>query len=56
MKGLKELVPEMDCPQITEGVDGEGGGLATNGESDWIFKGFRDSNCIPCNTNDKNTK
>jgi hypothetical protein len=40
MKGLKELVPEMDCPQITEGVDGEGGGLATNGESDWIFKGL----------------
>jgi len=40
MKGLKELVPEMDYPQITEGVDGEGGGLATNGESDWIFKGL----------------
>ena len=40
MKGLKELIPEMDYPQIVEGVDGEGGGLSTDGESALIFKGL----------------
>jgi len=39
MKELKELVPEITMKKSEE-FDGKEGGIWTNGESDWIFKGL----------------
>ena len=40
MKGLKELVTEMDFMKTSEEFNGEKGGIWTSGESGWIFKGL----------------
>ena len=40
MKGLQELVPEIDFMKKSEDFDGKKGGIWTSAESDWIFKGL----------------
>jgi len=40
MKGLRELVTEMDFLEKSEEFDGKKGGIWTDGESDWIYKGL----------------
>ena len=40
MKGLQELVTEMNFMKKSEEFNGEKGGIWTSGESDWIFKGL----------------
>jgi len=40
MKGLQELVTEIDFMKTSEEFNGEKGGIWTSGESVWIFKGL----------------
>jgi hypothetical protein len=40
MKGMQELVTEIDFMKTSEEFNGEKGGIWTSGESDWIFKGI----------------
>lgn len=40
MKGMQELVAEMDFMKTSEEFNGEKGGIWTHGEGDWIFKGL----------------
>ena len=40
MKGLKELVTEINFLKFSEDYNGKKGGIWTSGESDWIFKGL----------------
>jgi len=40
MKGLLELIPEINFMRNSEDYDGKKGGIWTSGECDWIFKGL----------------
>ena len=40
MKGLKELVTEIDFMKTSEEFNGKEGGIWTTGESGWLFKGL----------------
>jgi len=45
MKGLQELVPEIDFMKKSEDFDGKKGGIWTSGESCWIYKGLPPFDC-----------